>query len=80
MVAGMHYKGSVDNYSDLPTTNEVGDMWNVKTASEHNKAGDNVVWDGTEWDNQGGMIDLSGYVKDTDIVAITNEEIDKITA
>ena len=80
MVAGMHYKGSVDNYSDLPTTNEVGDMWNVKTASEHNKAGDNVVWDGTAWDNQGGMIDLSGYVKDTDIVAITNEEIDKITA
>lgn len=80
MVAGMHYKGSVNNYADLPTTNEVGDMWNVKTASEHNKAGDNVVWDGTAWDNQGGMIDLSGYVKDTDIVAITNEEIDKITA
>lgn len=80
MVAGMHYKGSVDNYSDLPTTNEVGDMWNVKTASEHNKAGDNVVWDGKAWDNQGGTIDLSAYVKDTDIVAITNEEIDKITA
>ena len=80
MVAGMHYKGSVDNYSDLPTTNEVGDMWNVKTASEHNKAGDNVVWDGKEWDNQGGTIDLSGYVKDTDIVALTNEEIDTITA
>lgn len=80
MVAGMHYKGSVDNYSDLPTTNEVGDMWNVKTASEHNKAGDNVVWDGKAWDNQGGTIDLSAYVKDTDIVALTNEEIDKITA
>ena len=55
-------------------------MWNVKTASEHNKAGDNVVWDGKEWDNQGGTIDLSDYVKDTDIVAITNEEIDTITA
>lgn len=80
MVAGMHYKGSVDNYFDLPTTNEVGDMWNVKTASEHNKAGDNVVWDGKAWDNQGGTIDLSAYVKDTDIVALTNEEIDKITA
>lgn len=80
MVAGMHYKGSVDNYSDLPTTNEVGDMWNVKTASEHNKAGDNVVWDGKAWDNQGGTIDLSGYVKDTDIVALTNAEIDTITA
>lgn len=80
MVAGMHYKGSVDNYSDLPTTNEVGDMWNVKTASEHNKAGDNVVWDGQAWDNQGGTIDLSDYVKDTDIVALTNEEIDTITA
>ena len=75
MTAVMHY-----NYSDLPTTNEVGDTWNIKTASEHNKAGDNVVWNGKAWDNQGGMIDLSGYVKDTDIVAITNEEIDKITA
>lgn len=80
MVAGMHYKGSVDNYSDLPTTNEVGDMYNIKTASTNNKAGDNVVWDGTVWDNQGGTIDLSGYVKDTDIVALTNAEIDTITA
>lgn len=80
MVAGMHYKGSVNTYAELPTTNEIGDMWNVKTASEHNKAGDNVVWDGQAWDNQGGTIDLSAYVKDTDIVALTNEEIDTITA
>lgn len=80
MVSGVHYKGSVNTYSELPTANEVGDMWNIKNASANNKAGDNVVWDGTAWDNQGGTIDLSDYVKDTDIVALTNAEIDLITA
>ena len=38
-------------------------MWNITNAdSSHGiKAGDNVVWNGTSWDNQGGTVDLSNY-------------------
>lgn len=60
------YKGSVATYADLPTTGKkVGDVWNVKTADpDHGiKAGDNVAWDGAQWDALGGNHDLSGYAK-----------------
>lgn len=55
-------KGSVQNYSDLPSNPEVGDVYNIINAdSEHEiKAGDNVVWNGTEWDPLGGIVDISG--------------------
>lgn len=58
------FKGSVENYSDLPTSgNEVGDVWDIINADPTNniKAGDNVVWTGTYWDNLGGMVDLTNY-------------------
>ena len=58
------YKGSVATYADLPTTGQkVGDVWNIETADpDHGiKAGDNVAWDGTQWDILGGNHDLSGY-------------------
>lgn len=58
------FKGSVENYSDLPTSgNEVGDVWDIVNADPTNniKAGDNVVWTGTTWDNLGGMVDLTNY-------------------
>lgn len=74
------YKGSVASYSALPKTDlTIGDVYNVETASENNRAGDNMAWNGTAWDNLAGLIDLSGYVQDSDIVAITNSEIDDIT-
>lgn len=60
------YKGSVATYADLPTTGQkVGDVWNVETADpDHGiKAGDNVAWDGAQWDTLGGNHDLSGYAK-----------------
>ena len=60
------YKGSVATYADLPTTGQkVGDVWNVETADpDHGiKAGDNVAWDGTQWDTLGGNHDLSGYAQ-----------------
>ena len=57
------YRGSVDNYSDLPTNPNDGDMYNIVNADvEHQiNAGDNVVWvaDQKIWDNLGGFIDLS---------------------
>ena len=60
------YKGSVATYADLPTTGQkVGDVWNIETADpDHGiKAGDNVAWDGAQWDILGGNQDLSGYAQ-----------------
>lgn len=60
------YKGSVATYADLPTTGQkLGDVWNVETADpDHGiKAGDNVAWDGAQWDILGGNHDLSGYAQ-----------------
>ena len=60
------YKGSVATYTYLPTTGQkVGDVWNVETADpDHGiKAGDNVAWDGAQWDILGGNHDLSGYAQ-----------------
>lgn len=49
-------KGSVQTYADLPTENEVGDVWNVVEAYGDYGAGTNFVWtaDG-EWDALGGI-------------------------
>lgn len=73
----MTYKGTVANYSDLPSSNiAVGDTYNITNASEHNNAGDNATWNGASWDVLGSNIDLSSYLQDSDLVAITNAEID----
>lgn len=77
------YKGSVENYAALPSSGQqVGDTYNVKAAdSSHNiKAGDNVSWDGTAWDVLSGVVDLTGYVQESDLVAISTNEIDGIVA
>lgn len=60
------YKGSVATYANLPTTGQkVGDVWNIETADPNHgiKAGDNVAWDGAQWDTLGGNHDLSGYAQ-----------------
>ena len=62
------FKGTKTNYAGLPTTNRVtGDVWNITNAdAEHGiKAGDNVAWNGTEWDNLSGTVDLSAYATTT---------------
>lgn len=64
------YAGSVDNYSDLPTTGvDKGDVWNIVNAdSTHQiKAGDNVIWNGKTWDNLSGFVDLSNYPTNSDV-------------
>lgn len=62
------FKGTKTNYADLPTANRVtGDVWNITNAdAEHGiKAGDNVAWNGTAWDNLSGTVDLSAYATTT---------------
>lgn len=66
------YKGSVNSYNELPTEGqETGDAYNVVNAdAEHGvKAGDNVVWDGKEWDV------LAGNIQSEEI---SSEELDEI--
>ena len=68
------FKGTKTNYADLPTTNRVtGDVWNITTAdAEHGiKAGDNVAWNGTAWDNLSGTVDLSAYATTSTTDAIS---------
>lgn len=71
VVGAVKYKGSVDNYGDLPSEAETGWMYNIRTASEENgiKAGDNVVYNGTEWDNYSGMVTIE-TATDADIDAM----------
>lgn len=51
------YKGSVNNYSDLPDNAATGDVYNVVSN------GKNYAWTGSEWDDLGGTVDLSAYQK-----------------
>jgi len=58
----MHYKGSVATRSLLPTTGQVaGDVWNITDT------GENVAWDGTNWDEFGSLLDLSNVQQDVNI-------------
>lgn len=69
----MDYKGSKQTVAQLPSTgNKNGDVWHVvENDGEY-------AWNGTEWEELGSVIDLSGYVKTSDMVAITSSEINTI--
>ena len=79
----MKYAGQVNNYSDLAdVTKNKGNVWNIVNAdSEHDiKAGDNVAWNGTDWDNLSGTVDLSIYAEKVDYQkAITSATADGAT-
>ena len=75
LTATYRFKGSVQTYADLPTTDlSVGDVYNIITADPtHNiEAGDNVAWTGEVWDKLGGNVDLSDYY--------TSEQTDALLA
>ena len=58
LVSGvLHYKGTKATTSALPSSgNTTGDVWHV-TAD-----GSEWAWDGTQWQELGTAVDLSGYV------------------
>lgn len=68
------YKGSVANQAALPSNAESGDVYNLEDT------GMNVAWNGTSWDPLGSTVDLSDYQKASELIAITNGEIDDIIA
>lgn len=73
LAAVYEYKGSVDTYAELPSDAEVGDVYNIAQADSANgiNAGDNVAWNGTEWDNFAGAFVMS---------SISSDEIDALFA
>lgn len=73
LTSAMTYKGTKATVAALPSSgNKVGDLWHV-TAD-----GGEYAWSGTAWEELGSVMDLSDYVEDTDLVAITSTEINTI--
>ncbi len=65
LVSGvLHYKGVKANTSALPSSgNSVGDVWHITADSSE------WAWDGTEWQELGSTVDLTGYLQTGDIAA-----------
>ena len=81
-----HYKGTVANYSDLPTSNvAVGDVYNITNADTTHgvKAGDNVACSATTpsitWDVLSGVVDLSDYYNKTQVDTELAKKVDQVT-
>lgn len=73
-----HYKGTVASFAALPTADQKeGDVYNVEAADAANgiKAGDNVAWNGSAWDNLSGTVDLSGYVAKEDGKGLSSTDV-----
>lgn len=65
------YKGTVQNYDDLPTeNNEIGDTYNVVEPYGDYPGGTNFAWTGSDWDALGGNWDVN-YMTDAEIHEIT---------
>lgn len=71
LVNMMTWKGTVSTYGDLPESPQIGDTYNVTNAdTSHNvNAGDNLTWNGTDWDNFGGAFEIEWC---------TNQELQEI--
>ena len=59
------YKGSVETYEDLPTSAESGDVYNVVKGDKEQGIADgaNFAWNGTKWDNLGGLLTGTGAIR-----------------
>ena len=75
VASALEWKGSVDTFTDLPASAEVGDMYNVKTAWTDDEgkhtAGTNVAWNGTKWDAMATAVTIA---------SISNSDIDSLFA
>ena len=72
VAAAYIFKGTVENFSDLPedlTKKETGYVYNVEKANGNYPAGTNYAWDGAKWDALGGMVDLTVFATSADTAA-----------
>ena len=65
LVSGvLHYKGTKATVSALPSSGNItGDVWHVTADSSE------WAWDGSDWQELGTTVDLSGYLQTGDIAA-----------
>lgn len=71
LASAIEYKGVKPTVADLPASgNKVGDMWHVA------EDGGEYAWDGSQWQEMGSVVDLSPYVKHSDVSIVTNAQID----
>lgn len=67
--------------TSLPSTGEAGVIYLISNSGTNPNVYDEYIWVNNSFEKIGTTeVDLSGYVKTTDLVAITNAEIDTICA
>ena len=65
--------------TQLPSTGEAGVIYLISNSGSNPNSYDEYIYVNSKFEKIGTTdVDLSGYVQDTDLVAITNEEIDTI--
>jgi hypothetical protein len=76
-IQGISYKV----VTELPTTGEAGVIYLMSNGGKTGNIYDEYIWVTDKFEKIGTTeVDLSGYVKDADLVAITNTEIDAMFA
>ena len=93
LVSIMKYKGTYASFelltgdvADGTITPTVGDVYNITAAGGTDatgieiNAGDNVVYNGTGWDNFGGAFDASELASKTEVTAEISEAISNLSA
>ena len=61
------YRGTVATADLLPENPKIGDMYNIESKSIYGEAGMNVAWNGVVWDTMGAPIDMSLYIKSSEL-------------
>lgn len=63
----VRYRGTVATADLLPLNPDIGDMYNIESKSVYGEAGMNVAWNGVLWDTMGAPIDMSLYIKSSEL-------------
>lgn len=63
----VRYRGTVATADLLPLNPDIGDMYNIESKSVYGEAGMNVAWNGVVWDTMGAPIDMSIYIKSSEL-------------
>ena len=63
----LRYRGTVATADLLPLNPDIGDMYNIESKSVYGEAGMNVAWNGVVWDTMGAPIDMSLYIKSSEL-------------
>lgn len=68
------YRGTVATADLLPLNPDIGDMYNIESKSIYGEAGMNVAWNGVVWDTMGAPIDMSLYIKSSELADWTKQQ------